>query len=389
MDASSDKSKHTAEFTQTPSAQCLIKLREVILAAWVQRVKAEVKTAAQLAKPIIIDTIPLFLAGLAEAMCDEADSDTATESSNFAQEHGGERARVTHYGPEQIIQEYQILREVVRQKLRERTTLTTHDEIVIQKSFDKAIQESMISYFAVHGRLREQFVAMLTHDLRNPISAIKMAAELISDVIKDKPQPLKLEDIADLALRISRNADRADRMIQDMLDASVIQVGEKLSLTYSRGDVKVVVLEAVGELSETEKRRLRLDLHSVVGFWDMDALRRSIENLVNNAFKYGLTSTPVTIKTEEMHQRMMVSVHNQGPPIAAENFESLFQVFRRAASAPDAGKKGWGVGLALARTTAESMGGSLGVDSSYEKGTRFTLDIPLDARPFKNAPTTA
>jgi signal transduction histidine kinase len=381
-----DENDQTAEKSLTPSARALYAHREVILTTWARRVKAEVSTASQLRNPVIINTFPLFIERLAAALCQECGHETATESSTVAQEHGSERARVTRYGPEQIIQEYQILRDVVRTELRKLVVLTEQDERVIQKSFDKAIQESMISYFHVLAHIREQLVATLTHDLRNPIGAVKMASEIITDALQGEPTREALDDALDMAKRITKNAKRADRMIQDMLDASLVQVGEQPSVNVTKGDVEMVVREALGEQSSANAARLIAEVESVVGYWDLDALQRSVENLISNAFKYGDSRSAVTVRVKSCHERVMISVHNVGNPIPAENLESLFQVFRRAEAAKHSGKKGWGIGLALARTTAERMGGSIGIESSLENGTTFTIDIPVDARPFLELP---
>lgn len=380
--------EHPAAVTATPSARLLFRLRERILTVWVDRVQEHVRTADALRAPIIINTIPLFLDGLAEALCEECSRETATESSNIAQEHGGERARVTNYGPDQIIEEYKILREVIRAQLQKEIVLTERDETLIQKSFDKAIQESMISYFLVHGKIREQFVATMTHDLRNPLATIQFSVELILRASRTQSEAQLRATIEDLSGRILKNVKRTDRMIQDMLDASVVQVGEPMAINITQGDMDEIVLAAIGEREENEKSRLAYKGNSVKGFWDCDSMQRSIENLIGNAFKYGDDSTPVTIEVRTSHERVMVSVHNLGNPIPGENIESLFQAFRRAESAKTSGKKGWGIGLALARSTAEHMGGSLGVESSAERGTIFTIDVPCDARPYQNAPTT-
>jgi signal transduction histidine kinase len=85
----------------------------------------------------------------------------------------------------------------------------------------------------------------------------------------------------------------------------------------------------------------------------------------------------------------MVSVHNEGESIPLHEQEMLFQAFRRAEAAKAGNKKGWGIGLALVRGVAEGHGGSIGLDSLPGTGTTFIIDIPIDARPFQQAPTTA
>ncbi len=374
---------HPAKNTMTQSARVVYEKREEILDAWIKRVRVEVKSAAVLLNPVLTNTIPLFIDRLSESLCAECARETATESSNSAQEHGGERARVTQFGPEQIIQEYNILQQVIRSTITHVTSLSESESAIIQKSFDKALQEAMISFFLVHGRLREQFVAGLTHDLRNPIGAVKLAAELMKEILLEIPDSQMSLDLKNLSDRVLKNAKRADRMIQDMLDASVVQVGERLSVRITKANIKEVVLEALSERSAQDQERIVTNLIDLPGFWDTDALQRSVENLVSNAFKYGDPEKPISVVIKESHERVMVSVHNYGNPIPAENLETLFQVFRRAEAAKAGNIKGWGIGLALARSTAERMGGSLEVDSSAEQGTTFTIDIPADARPFQ------
>jgi signal transduction histidine kinase len=84
---------------------------------------------------------------------------------------------------------------------------------------------------------------------------------------------------------------------------------------------------------------------------------------------------------------VIISVHNEGDPIPPDQIETVFQVFHRAKAAKEGNRPGWGIGLPYVRSVAESHGGSIGVDSSAERGTTFGIDLPVDARPFQNAPT--
>ena len=116
-------------------------------------------------------------------------------------------------------------------------------------------------------------------------------------------------------------------------------------------------------------------------------MKRALENLVGNAVKYGAPDKQIRIKIDEMHERLLLSVHNEGNPIPPEELEDIFQIFQRAIAAKESKKQGWGIGLPYVREVAESHGGSIGVDSADERGTTFLIDIPVDARPYQNAPT--
>lgn len=123
------------------------------------------------------------------------------------------------------------------------------------------------------------------------------------------------------------------------------------------------------------------------GYWDRAALKRTLENLVSNAVKYGSPGTPVTIKVDEVYGRLLLSVHNEGAPIPPDEQECIFQMYRRAESAISGDKQGWGIGLPYVRAVAESHGGSIGLDTSQERCTTFVVDIPVDGSLYANAPT--
>lgn len=353
---------------------------------WQSALKLRVRPAAELTEPILINTVPAFLDHLCEALAAEHPRRFAGEGSNFAQEHGGERARLTRYGPEQLIIEYHLLRDTLLSELSAVIDLTPKERQIITYSIDQALCQAMTAFFLVHNRIREQFVATLGHDLRNPLSAAKMSAELILEVAKEDERGA-LKEISTLASKNLSNIKRIDRMIQDLLDASVIQVGEKIPLKFENCELESILREVVDDLPPHERSKIELKTQPTKGIWDSDGLRRAFENLVSNAFKYGDTSKPIIISLTEINQRVIVKVHNAGTAIPTEEQEFLFQPFRRSREAASGGKKGWGIGLGLVRGVAEGHGGSIGVESSPELGTTFVFDIPVDSRSFKNVPT--
>jgi signal transduction histidine kinase len=112
-----------------------------------------------------------------------------------------------------------------------------------------------------------------------------------------------------------------------------------------------------------------------------------VENIMDNAVKYGTPDTPIVIKIDSVGGRTILSVHNEGEPIPPDEMESVFQVFRRANAAKEENIGGWGRGLPYVRSVAESHGGSVAVDSESGRGTTLVIDIPSDARPYQNART--
>jgi signal transduction histidine kinase len=366
--------------SDSAAARLLAGLNE-ILESWAARVKTNIQPAEAEAHPIIINTIPAFLENLAEALAPNFPREIATEGTTIAEEHGGERARVTRFSPQDVIREYQLLRDTLIEFLSKDRPLSPLESNTIIKSIDQAVGQSLNSYFLVFEGFREQFGLALSHDLRNPLSAIKASTDLI----------LRYPDRVELPIlvaRIAENANRIDRMTQDLLDASRVRFGERLTLEVAECEIYQLVQDTLADLATLHGNRFQLKGTPIQGFWNRDALRRAVENLVVNAIKYGSSTTPITVVVKNAHGRTMVSVHNEGSYIPREEQETIFLSFMRAKSAQNRKKAGWGLGLALVRGVAEGHGGSITIDSTPERGTTFLIDLPTDSRPHLSNPVT-
>jgi signal transduction histidine kinase len=329
---------------------------------------------------VLINTLPVLYQHIVEAIAPDFPR-TALSNSTVASEHGGERARLTNYNVQALVSEYQLLRWTIFDVLRLNAVELAMDEyITINACIDGAIRESVTAFALAESALRERFVATLTHDLRNPLAAAYASAELISRMTD-------AAKIKELAARITANLGRMDAMIKELLDAAVFHAGERLSLHMESMDILVLAQEVCDQFEAIHGPRFQLLGGSVQGYWDRNALKRAIENLVGNAAKYGEPNGVITLKIEATHGRMMFSVHNVGKPMPAEEIESVFKVFQRAVAAKEGDKQGWGIGLPYVRNVAESHGGSVAADSAVERGTTFVIDIPVDARPYQDAPT--
>jgi signal transduction histidine kinase len=128
---------------------------------------------------------------------------------------------------------------------------------------------------------------------------------------------------------------------------------------------------------------VRVDGVAVIGWWSHSALERALENLINNAQKYGDPGMPIEVHLAVSQERAVVSVRNHGKPIPAGEFEAIFQQFVRSKDAGASSTGSWGLGLPYVRTVAQSHGGSAAVFSDAASGTVFVIDVPVDARPFQ------
>jgi signal transduction histidine kinase len=361
------------------AAHRLLSQKDRLLEVWAERVRQALPAAAAQPHPILINTMPRFLRYLAEALSAEHPRQNATEGTTLAQEHGGERVRITGYGLGDLIREYQLLRDVLLEELDAPEPLTEAERATLLKSIDQAVCESCTAYALVAEGLREKFMLTLAHDLRGPLTAARAGAQMILR----KPDS---REVPRWAARVVEGVDRVDAMVRDLLDVARVGSGRRLQLELAPCELVALARGVVENMELTHGQRFVLVAKesAVHGHWSSEALRRALENLMTNAVKYGSTLEPITVTVGTAHDRAQLSVHNHGPHIPAEEQETLFQAFHRRHDAQKSGKGGWGLGLALGRAVAEAHGGSIEVSSLPERGTTFTIDIPQDARPFQD-----
>lgn len=353
-------------------AQRIFAMRDAVLSAWEQRVRTSVRGADQLLTPILINTLPAFFDNLAEALTPGHPRENATSNSNVPAVHGNERARMTNYGPEQVIQEYQIFRDCFAEVAHEcGITLRSKDWQVINESIDSGIRESIREFTSMHESFRRRMAAGLSHDMRNPLAVISTSAQLLL-------RPADPERVVLLASKIAEHSKRLDSMIEELLDGLSYHQGQQLPLVLSQFDVLPLVHAVASQVNLQRPDKCQVSGQSVVGWWCENSLRRALENLLGNAIKYG-DDAPISVHVEAVHERLILTVHNSGRPIAPEQAERIFDYLRRENNCP---APGWGIGLPFVQSVAESHGGSIAVDSAAETGTSFIFDVPVDCRPF-------
>ena len=222
--------------------------------------------------------------------------------------------------------------------------------------------------------LRERFVSTLTHDLRTPLTAAKLGAQLLSKK-SDIDSPNQT-----IANRIVANIDRTDSMIRDLLDANLIKAGEKLPLKILHCQLDELLEDAVTEQGSVYGDVFILNNYPIDGYWDCQAIRRIIENLSSNAVKYGNPLEKVSFKLtyDEKADQVQIEIHNFGNPIDSDTQIEMFNPYKRAESSKD--QKGWGLGLSLIKGLTEAHGGTVSVKSDKEHGTTFSVVLPRDSR---------
>lgn len=353
----------------------LIRNKERILHEYRRRLREQLESARKESGPIIVNTLPAFITRLALALTPGNEVHYASEYSNIALAHGNERAKLTNYSLTELISEYQILRAIFAETLHaEKVNLSPKEWRVVHRSVDEAIAESASAYVQVQQGFRDIFVAALSHDFRGPLAN----AMNYVDLIRRDAEPGQHGHFAG---RVLYNLKRIDHMIQELLDVTRANAGACMTLKLERADAAALASEVIGDLVLRAGDRFVLEVKEAVqGWWDSDRIKQALNNLLENAVKYGADDTPITCRIGKTDGRLFMSVHNHGDPIPPEVIPVLFQPFRRSLAAERSRKSGWGLGLVMVQAIAEAHGGSVGVESSPSVGTVFTLDILCDAR---------
>lgn len=220
------------------------------------------------------------------------------------------------------------------------------------------------------SELREQFIAVLGHDLRNPLASIVGAARLL----KREAQNEKTLGVLRL---METSVDRMAGLIDNVMDFARSRLGSGLDLQRTIAPLEPVLQQVVSELEIDEPSRMivtAFDLTQPVSF-DAGRMSQLVSNLLGNALTHGDARQPVrlTAITEDGH--LELSVANAGAPIPPAALERLFQPFFRGEVRPS--QHGLGLGLHIASEIAKAHGGVLSATSDAEE-TRFTLVMPLE-----------
>ena len=359
------------------SSYRMLALRETVLHAWERHVRGSLASARKISHPVLIDTMPVLYERLCSVLSPAYFARDGIDVASIGAEHGVERATLSDYDAEGILAEFQMFRSVLFDVLDAHDLpLTAPERRTLHLTIDSAVRESVRSFVAATNSLRERFAGALAHDLRQPASNMVLGAGLI---LRLNPSP----QIAQWAERIVKNGERMSTMLNELLDALAIQSGDRLALTLAEFDLLHLARSVTDRAREYQGADVRLRGHSVTGWWNEAALERALENLLNNAQKYGDAGKPIEVNVGDSNGRLIVSVRNQGKPIPPGELDAIFQQFVRSSDAAESATASWGLGLPYVRSVAQSHGGSVVVYSDANDGTTFVIDIPVDARPFQ------
>jgi len=229
-----------------------------------------------------------------------------------------------------------------------------------------------------------QLIGIVSHDLRNPLSAITLTASALKRHAADERQQRGIH-------RIHASAERATRMIRDLLDFTQARQRGLIPVQHDHANLHDLVRAIVDEARASRPGRA-IEVAQEgdgAGQWDADRLAQVISNLLSNALQYSPSGTPVRVATRGEADALVLEIHNRGEPISAELLPRIFEPLERGTELVDQEGRSIGLGLYIVRHLVLAHAGSVDVRSSVTEGTTFTVRLPRSPPSQVGTPSSA
>lgn len=249
------------------------------------------------------------------------------------------------------------------------------DLIRFNEAIDQALAESVVTYVAQATRTKDTFLAILGHDLRNPLATIALSGSLLA-------QPgMTKEATALLAPRIKRSASMMNSMINDLLEYARAELGGEMPMAFSDSDMSEICRSAVVDASAVHPQcSFIFNVEKPVpGCFDQIRLQQVFTNLLNNAAQYRGDDLPVTMTLSSDVESATIAIQNSGALIPKEAIDAIFDPMVQLAITTEQTERATtslGLGLYIAKKITEAHDGSISVESRDPVGTTFTVVIP-------------
>ena len=226
-------------------------------------------------------------------------------------------------------------------------------------------------------RLRDDFLAMASHDMRTPLQAIlgniQLARRRLARAAENETASAEL---ARNLANAERTTDKLTGLVAELMDVSMLRSGQSLPLEPRTFDLVAIASQVADDhQSRTDRHRIRVTgEESLVGEWDQGRVERVLDNLVDNAVKYSPGGGDVIVEVASQEGHVTVSVKDRGMGIPASELDGIFEPYRRGSNASML--RGIGLGLAGCRAVLEQLGGELTVESAVGAGSTFRVRLP-------------
>ena len=229
-----------------------------------------------------------------------------------------------------------------------------------------------------HSQRRSQFVSAVTHELKTPLTNIRMYIEMLEQGMARSP-----EKESEYFRIVNSEGARLSRLINNVLELSKLERSQRM-LEQQKGDLSEVI-EAVREAMrvklDLEGFDLKLDLAQIEPFnYDREAMIQVLINLIENSIKFGKTALQkqITVRTKPDNKGVLISVSDTGPGIPRRALKKIFHEFYRVDNSLTCTTRGTGIGLALVQKLVQLMGGSVRAENNKGHGCTITIFLPAD-----------
>jgi signal transduction histidine kinase len=305
--------------------------------------------------------------------------DGPADSHSAATLHGTDRA-ASGYSPAQMVAEFRALRASVLRLWAEAQDEFSRESLQELTRFNEAIDqllaESIARYTQDVDQSKDLFLGVLGHDLRNPLGAIMASASAImTQEGSDGPH-------VRTATRILRSGQRMVGMIDDLVDFTRTRLGTGIPVVRADMDMETICKQTVDEITAFHPHcAVHFEASGELrGQWDCGRIGQVLSNVIGNAYQHGLEGTLIGVAVRGERDRVVLTVHNQGPVIAKSELRDIFDPFRQldAARTKSRDSRSAGLGLYIAKAIVTAHDGTIDV-ASTEGGTTFTVRLPRSA----------
>jgi two-component system sensor histidine kinase/response regulator len=231
------------------------------------------------------------------------------------------------------------------------------------------------------AQLKDEFLRIASHDLKNPLSTILMSAHIVRD--KVPPGTEMPEQIHNMLSFIVRRGEEMQRIIRDFLDFQAMEdgnVGLDLAPT-SLNEIAKQIVDINKEYADSKEVALYAELDEALPQTKADAARLSqvAQNLLGNAIKFSPKGSVTVVRTRNSDGTVTLEICDSGPGLSEDDMQKVFTKYARLSNKPTGGESSSGLGLAICKQMIDLHGGKIGVHNNPEHGATFWFSIPITA----------
>jgi nitrogen-specific signal transduction histidine kinase len=253
--------------------------------------------------------------------------------------------------------------------------ITTHEDITKRKQAEMEILKQRDELKALNAQ-KDEFFAIIAHDLKSPFNALKGFSYLLSEQVED----MSTKEIKQYAALVNRSAEEAHQLVEDLLDWALVQF-DRINFNPVKCDLNKIVdtnLTRYQPVADIKKIKIKIDTaKNLKVHGDANMIDTILRNFISNAIKFSDQSGTVTISTRKNDNMANIRIKDDGIGISSSNLARLFQLDKKVQMQGTEGETGTGFGLHLCKKMAELNGGEIFAESIIGEGSVFSFTLPL------------